>query len=64
MRVQARIETYFGLCFFSRSNLIDTIHGKWSDNWLMTILEEKADMGSVDFQYIWSIRLQLYLQIW
>ena len=30
----------------------------------MTILEEKADMGSVDFQYIWSIRLQLYLQIW
>ena len=25
----------------------------------MTILEEKADMGSVDLQYSWSIRQQL-----
>ena len=25
----------------------------------MTILEEKADMGSVDLHYIWSIRPQL-----
>ena len=25
----------------------------------MTILEEMADMGSVDLQHIWSIRLQL-----
>ena len=25
----------------------------------MKILEEKADMGSVGLQYIWSIKLQL-----
>ena len=35
------------------------MHGKWSDNWLITILDEKAVIDYGDLQYTWSNRLQL-----
>ena len=58
--VQTRVETYLAYFFFlSCNNLIEVMHGKWSDNWLITILDENAVMGNGDLQYTWSIRLQL-----
>ena len=35
--------------------------GKWSDNWLMIILGEKAVMGNGDLHYTW-LRQYIFIE--